>query len=148
MGMFSFTKIYNSLSGTKFVTDNNQYLMLKLSRDDFPKVTQAISDLSDRYIEIILDKDELTLIVSKQIWDNKLSRLFTASGQEGSLGVITCEVTKPPVTGYLFAILSILSTNNIGVYVQGAYTTDHIFVDYSDLNKSVSLLNQLKSGGV
>ena len=112
MGIYSISKINNVLKGTEFVTDNIQYLMLKLSRDDYQNLARAISDYTDQYIELILDKHELTLIVSKNILDSKLSRDFSASMQEGPLGLITCQVLEPPVTGYLFAILSIIYTNN------------------------------------
>lgn len=145
MGKYSIRQIHDALKETNFYTDKVRYVIVKLDKKIYSSLLQTVSKITHIYLQIIHDKDELSLVVPKEIWEEKLSNKYERIDQTGDLALITCEVKSETVTGYLLTIVSILSPHNIGVFVQGAFTTDHIFVDYKNLNEALELLNQLKS---
>lgn len=144
MSTYSLTKVHNVLKDTHFYTDGKHYLLLQFKTSDFSRLIKQIEKLSEPYLEIILDKDELSLIIEERVWNKSLAEQFVALNSIQNLSLITCEVQEDTVTGFLLAIVAILSPNNISVYVQGAFTTDHIFVESQDLDKALKLLEQLK----
>lgn len=147
MGTFSPTDINRVLKGTTFFTDHKKYSFVKLDRGDYQKLLNLVKDHTNEYVEIIYDKNELTLIITEDTW-NKLSEKITAVKVDDPIAIITCDVQEPTVTGYLLAFLKELSPANVSVFVQGAFTTDHIFVYHKDLEKALSILNDIKTKDV
>ena len=144
MGKYSLKNIYQVFKSAQFTSDREKYLLIQLRINHYTPLMQQLKNIKDPFIEVIHDKDELSLVIKQKVWNNQLSKKFTALDQYGPLAMITCEVQEEQVTGFLLMTMSVLSPNNISVYVQGAFTTDHIFVDYKDLEKSIKLLNQFK----
>src|SRR4029079_4544769 len=126
------------LSGTNFWTDRKEYLYLKLKAEDYSSLMVDLAAYTKPYTEIINDKDELTLLIARDLWNKNLAKKYVPIASE-FLALITCEVQEETVTGYLLEMLKILSPSGIGVYVQGAFTTDHIFVHYADLDKAMEI---------
>jgi len=144
MGTFSPTDINRVIKGTTFTTDHKKYSFVKLDRKDYQKLLGLIKPLTSQFVEIIYDKDELTLIVEEETWKN-LSSKITAIKIDDPIARITCEVQEPTVTGYLLTFLQKLSPAGVSVFVQGAFTTDHIFVYHKDLEKTLKILNDIKT---
>lgn len=141
MGTYNESLIEACLRDTNFITDGKRYVFAKLPFSDYATLLSLSQSISDPFFEIILDKNEVTVIVEEKIWQRIKDKL-NPEKVEFPLGNIICDVTKDNPSGYLLKILEVLSPNNIGVYVQGAYTTDNILVDYDDLNKALDLLKR------
>lgn len=148
MGTFSISDINRVLQGTNFVTDHKKYSFLKLERKDYQKLLELLRQYTDEYVEIIYDKNELTLIIAEDTWTRQISKKITAVKIDEPVAIITCDVQEPTVTGYLLVFLKQLSPANVSVFVQGAFTTDHIFVYHKDLEKALGILNEIKAQGV
>lgn len=144
MGMYSLKNIYEVLAGTNFYTDHKPYVFFQLDKSVYQPLLKELSKHQDVYAEVINDKDELSVILPKDVWESSFASQFNPQQSMGEVALITCEVQQETQTGYLLSLLTILSTHNIGVYVQGAYTTDHIFVSLDQLEEALRLLNQLK----
>ena len=136
MGTYDENLIDACLRDTNFITDNKRYVFAKLPFSDYATLLGLSQSILNPFFEIILDKNEVTVIVEESIWQSIKDNL-NPEKVEFPLGNIICDVTKENPSGYLLKILEVLSPNNIGVYVQGAYTTDNILVDYDDLNKAL-----------
>jgi hypothetical protein len=147
MGTFNVDKINETLKATQFITDNLKYGLYKLDKSAYLEVVKVCEQIdSNEYVEIINDKRELSLVVRTEIWDKYFEGKFQKLDSLEPLAIITCDVAET-FTGYLLALVSVLSPNNISVYVQGAFTTDHVFVDTYNLEKALNLLNKLKQQG-
>lgn len=143
MGKYIPTNIDRVIQGTTFFTDRKEYTFVKLDRKEYVRLLSTLSRYTDQYVEVIYDADELTLLILSSTW-SELSKQFTSIGPSISLGIITCHVSEPTVIGYLLELLNVVSPSDISVFVQGAYTTDHIFVEYPNLEKALVILNALK----
>jgi hypothetical protein len=143
MGIYSWNNVSTVLTQVKFTSDKKEYALIKLDRSSYKQLMVTLSSTDNEFVEVILDKEELSLLVETKRWE-QLSTQFQSQGVISPLAIITCETKIEQVTGFLFATSSVLALNNIGVYVQGAYTTDHIFVDYLNLDKALTVLSQLQ----
>lgn len=144
MGIYRKTTINRVIKGTTFWTDHKKYAFIKLDKSTYRDLLQVLARRNDEYVEVIYDRKELTIIIAKDTWERELERSFKPQDTIISVGIISCDVLESTVTGYLLELLRVISTNNIGVYVQGSYTSDHIFVDYPDLDRALEYLNELK----
>lgn len=148
MSQFSPNEINKVLKATKFTTDREEYAFVKLDRAEYKKVLKEISQITEDYVEVIYDKSELTLIVPMKEWKNKLASKLNFEKLEAPLAIITCDVSIPTVTGYLLALVQKLSPAGVSVFVQAAFTTDHIFVFHSDLDAALGILEKVKEQGI
>lgn len=141
MGIYNEQRIIECLKKTRFITDKKKYYFAKLPFTDYSKLLESIKKISGPFFEIIYDKNEITIVAEENIW-NTINTYLHPLKVDFPLGIITCDVAEENPTGYLLKVMEILSPNNIGVYVQGAYTTDSILVSYADLDKAISLLTK------
>ena len=143
MGIYNKEKILMHLKATNFISDNKKYSLVKVSQADLDDILETLksSKYKNQYLEIIYDKNELSVLMEAEEW-NKIKGNFSTQNEISPLGIITCGVETDNPTGYLLTILELISKNDISVYVQGAYTTDHIFINYKDVNKTIKLLKE------
>ncbi len=141
MGIYNIEKVKASLAKTRFITDRKKYIFARYDKKYIGELCSALGTIISPFAELIFDNNEVTFIAPYEVWKS-LSLPIPPLKADHPLGLITCDVTEENPTGYLLHVLEVLSPNNIGVYVQGAYTTDHIFVHYDDLDKALNLLHQ------
>jgi hypothetical protein len=144
MGTYSLKNIYNVLKDTHFYTDNQPYIFYKLDKKDFVSLIQKVTQHQDMYSEVLNDKDELTVILPKKVWESDFSAEFTPLKTAPDIALITCELQQESQGGFLLPLVTMLSTHSISVYVQTSFTQDHIFVNFEQLEEALRLLNQLK----
>ncbi|MFZ2664189.1 MAG: ACT domain-containing protein [Patescibacteria group bacterium] len=149
MGKFIKEDINRVLKGTTFASDKKEYAFVKYPKEAYSDILVILAKLGElNYSEIILDKKELTLIVEFDVWKRLFEHKVQYDTVEDPMAIITCDVVESTVTGYLLAITRALSTSDISVFVQGAFTTDHILVFYKDIDLALRLLNKLKIEGM
>ena len=102
----------------------------------------ALTGFGDGYVEIIQDRKELTVIILKSVW-TQLSLTSKPNDQVLDIAIITCDAQEPTVTG-IYWKYSNISLQKYWCICTGAYTTDHIFVDYHDLDKALLMLDTMK----
>jgi hypothetical protein len=148
--MFDLLNIKKSLSGTLFTTDDIDYVMLKIDKESDSEVLNYVYERvikkKVKYWQFIKDELELTLFLPNDFFIKYKDKIPYVE-IESDLRKIYCDVSESEigtVTGYLLAVALALSLNDVGVYVQGAFTTDHIFVEKKDIKKSLHLLEDLK----
>lgn len=141
MGIYNKDKVKKALSKTQFITDRKKYIFAQYDKKHYANICKAMVLIEEPFAEIIVDKNEVTFVAPHDVWQ-ALGLTVHPIKVDGPLGLITCDVTEENPTGYLLHVVEVLSPNNIGVYVQGAYTTDHILVHYEDLDKAIRLLQE------
>ncbi len=139
MGIYNKDKVRDALAKTRFITDRKEYIFARYDKKYYADICKALLLIDEPFAEIIFDNNEVTLVLPSNAWKS-LALSIQPIKVDYPLGLITCDVTQENPTGYLLHIVEVLSPNNIGVYVQGAYTTDHILVHYEDLDRAIGLL--------
>jgi len=150
MGTYDRTLIAKTLVHTEFEVDEGPFVLASVPLVQYKQVVEILLEVpGEPYIEIIRDSAEVSVVTTEEVWRQYFEPKFGSQSEEllAPLAKIFCKVPTehPTCTGYLLAILDRLSPENIGVYVQGAYVTDHIFIDAENAEKTKRLLNELKS---
>jgi hypothetical protein len=118
-------------------------VLATLTLPEYKQATQIIAELDDPYMQIIRDTSEVSVIVTADSWQKDFVPVFGERPMLAPLAKIFCDVDET-CTGYLLTILDRLSPSNVGIYVQGAYVTDHVFVHSEDLAKAREIIQQLQ----
>lgn len=113
----------------KFAVDENRYVIAKL--EEVPKFSQGI-------FSIIKDKNEVTAIAREGTDLRSVS-------EEKFFRLITFNVNLPfDLSGFLSHISSLLSREDIPIFVVSSYSTDHIFVKEEYLDRALGILKENK----
>lgn len=113
----------------KFAVDENRYVIAKL--EEVPKFSQGI-------FSIIKDKNEITAIAREGTDLRSVS-------EEKFFRLITFNVGLPfELSGFLSYISSLLSREDIPIFVVSSYSTDHIFVKEEYLDRTLGILKENK----
>lgn len=144
MGTFDKHLLADTIARTEFVIDDGPYVLASLPLGEYAKAAKLIAEANDPYMEIIRDSSEVSVIVTQATWEAVFLPAFGERPLLAPLAKVFCKVDET-CTGYLLTILDRLSPNNVGVYVQGAYVTDHIFIHSEDTEKAKQLLADLQA---
>lgn len=144
MGAHNPAVLADTLARTTFIFDEGPYVLATLKLPEYKQAAQIIAELDDSYMQIIRDTSEVSVVVTAASWQKHFVPVFGERPKLAPLAKIFCDVDET-CTGYLLAILDRLSPNNVGIYVQGAYVTDHIFIHSEDLEKARRLIRQLQT---
>lgn len=113
----------------KFAVDENRYVIAKL--EEVPKFSQGI-------FSIIKDKNEVTAIAREGTDLRSVS-------EEKFFRLITFNVNLPfDLSGFLSHISSLLSREDIPIFVVSSYSIDHIFVKEEYLDRALGILKENK----
>jgi hypothetical protein len=144
MGAYDQKLLAETIVRTKFVFDDGPYVLASLRLEDYSQAAKLLADVTDPFVEIIRDSSEVSVVVTAATWQHRFVPAFGDRPLLGPLAKIFCNVDET-CTGYLLTILNRLSPQDVGVYVQGAYVTDHIFIHSEDTEKAKQLLGQLQA---
>lgn len=117
-------------------TDNVIYTLVKLPTTHFRDASHLVNTHNLPFSAIMLDKHELTLLISTELWDNVKNQLPSAE-QAGAFHLITFEcVLTLDVVGFLAVVSDILAQANIPILAFSAFSRDHIFVATEHFQKA------------
>lgn len=68
MGIYNENTIETCLRDTSFIADDKKYVFAKLPFSDYTTLLGLAQSITDPFFEIILDKNEVTVIVEENIW--------------------------------------------------------------------------------
>lgn len=124
-------------------TDDEPYVLLKLPPNAITVAAGIIAEVGDPFSVLIVDKDEVTLVVHKDVPDEFGKRLRDATISETEFRLITFDIELSfDVVGFMHAVAGILAEENISILPFGAYSRDHILVNASDFEKAKVLLGK------
>ena len=110
-----------------FSVDSNKYVVAKLRKA--PR-------FSEKVLSIIRDKNEVTVVAKEGF-------LVKAVSEQKFFKLITFDVEVPfDLTGFLSHVSTLLASENIGLLVFSAYSTDHLLVKEQDLDRAVAILKK------
>lgn len=143
MGTFSKKVIAETIVRSKFEFSDDTYVLAGIDKIHYQQVLATLQKVTEPFVEVILDEAELSIVVKETVWQEHFAADFPDALKLAPLTKMFCNVDET-VTGYLLTILGYFSPYNIGIYVQGAYTTDHIFVHSEDLDKARQQVQKLQ----
>ncbi len=143
MGTYDKEIIAKTLINTTFLLDDAQYVFAKIDPKGLKLATEIFNNSKKELRVLSTDRWEITLIISKDELTEDLDKYIL---EKQTVSSIYCDTHPdwPTCTGYLLKIVESLSPANVGVYVIGAYRSDHILVDVKDADRAMDILLKMQ----
>ncbi|MEO1287370.1 MAG: ACT domain-containing protein [Chloroflexota bacterium] len=136
----------DALREATLVSDDYVYRFVKLPVNAVTAAAGVIAEAGNPFSALILDKDEVTLMIEDEDFEQFKKRLLNHEVSEIRYRLITFQaVLEPTLVGFMSTIATALAEENISVMPFAAYSTDHIFVSEADFEKAVGVLKNLKA---
>jgi hypothetical protein len=138
--------IEDALSKGELFSDGLIYRFVKLPLKSAAKAATIVtSGKSNPFLGLLVDKDEVTLMLSDNDYQVHKSTLGEHEVGEFSYRLITFDVVlEPTLIGFMAYITKALAAAKISVMPFAAYSRDHIFVGVENYDKAMEVLNNLK----
>jgi hypothetical protein len=138
--------IEDALSSGELFSDGLIYRFVKLPLSSAAKAATIVtSGKSNPFLGLLVDKDEVTLMLSDNDYQVHKTTLGEHEVGEFSYRLITFDVVlEPTLIGFMAYITKALAAAKISVMPFAAYSRDHIFVGVDNFDKAIEVLNNLK----
>ena len=138
--------IEGALSKGELFSDGLIYRFVKLPLISAAKAATIVtSGKSNPFLGLLVDKDEVTLMLSDNDYQVHKTTLGEHEVGEFSYRLITFDVVlEPTLIGFMAYITKALAAAKISVMPFAAYSRDHIFVGVDNFDKAMDVLNNLK----
>ena len=118
---------------TRLFSDGKIYVILRV---DLSQGAELASVLAAPFSAYVRDKDEITLVLSREAWDRvrpPVAVLDVSSGYR----LITFDLPLDlGVVGYLAALATVLTDAGVSILPMAAFSRDHIFVTEADFDRA------------
>ena len=136
----------DALRETTLVSDDYIYRFVKLPVNAIVAGAGVIAEAGNPFSALILDKDEVTLMIEDEDFEQFKKRLRDHTVSDIRYRLITFQaVLEPTLVGFMAAIATALAEEQISVMPFAAYSTDHIFVNENDFDRAMTVLENLKA---
>jgi hypothetical protein len=137
--------IQQALSSAKFYTDDTDYVVIKLPPNAITAAAGVIAEISEPFSALIIDKDEVSIVIPDEAWQEFQKRLAGASVLPSRYRLITLDVVlEPELVGFMAHISAALAKVNISLLPLAAFSRDHLLVPADALDAALNALRQLR----
>jgi hypothetical protein len=137
--------IEGALAKGELFSDGLVYRFVKLPLSSAAKAAEMVtSGKSDPFLGLLVDKDEVTLMLSDNDFQFHKATLGEHEVGEFSYRLITFDIVlEPTLVGFMAYITKALAAAKISVMPFAAYSRDHIFVGVDHFDEAMAVLKTL-----
>ncbi len=133
-----------ALNSTTLYSDDIEYVYLQLPANAVVLAAGIVAETNIPFCGLLVDKDEVTLMLPEDAYDQFSKRLSSATLSETRYRLLTFDIElEPTLIGFMAKVSAILAENNIPIFPFAAFSRDHIFVPMEHFDKAQSALQQL-----
>jgi hypothetical protein len=122
------TRAEDFLKQAKLYSDGNDYLMVSLPPQAIMVAAGILAEIGDPFGAVIADKDEVTLIMPAEVYEEFQTRMPTAKPSL-PMRLITLDIELPPdLIGFMALVAQKLADAGIPIIPLGAFQRDHVLV--------------------
>ncbi len=131
------------LAETKLYSDEKDYVILRLPTMEAASATEWIIRFSDPFVSAIQDKDEITLVIPREDWEEQ--SLGVESYEESpDYRLITFDLSLDlGLVGYLATLANTVAEAGVSIFPVSSFSRDHIFVPTEDFDRAWDALQEL-----
>jgi hypothetical protein len=137
--------IAQALQQASFYTDGDMYYVVHLHPRAITVTAAIIAELSEPFLVMIVDKDEVTLVIEQESFEEYQGRLLGFELSKVLYRLITFDVAlEPTLTGFMAHISKALAQAGVPIFPYAAYNRDHLLVPAPLFETAMNTLQQLK----
>jgi hypothetical protein len=118
-----------------------RFAVASIPLDKYGEVIAYLSDVND-FVSLTRDKEEITLVVTEEVWRKLAPRFPGAVAQEGRRLIRFDTVLDFSVVGFIAEISRALAEADISILSISTYRTDAVLVHESRFDDAVNAIKQ------
>lgn len=140
--------VEQALANAVLFSDGELYKMVRLPANAITAAAAVLAEIGEPFSVLIVDKDEVTLILSKRDLDEYARRLpgFTASEADYRLITFDLEL-EPTLTGFMAKVSQTLAAAQVVIMAFAAFSRDHLLVPAAQFEQAMAALEKLRHAG-
>ncbi|MCB9451702.1 MAG: ACT domain-containing protein [Anaerolineaceae bacterium] len=128
-------------------TDNQDYVLVKLPPKAITAAAGVVAQVSEPFCGLLVDKDEVTLILPVDAWDDFKNRLPGHQTSAEYYRLLTFDIELPfDMVGFMAFVSQALAAAGVSILPLAAYSRDHILVAAAQLDTAMVTLRKLQQG--
>lgn len=129
-----------------FYSDDQPYLLIALPTGAIMAAAGVLAEIGEPFCALVVDKDEVTLLIPQEAWDDFRHRLPGAVVSPIVYRLMTVDVElESTLVGFMAHVSRALADNGISILTFAAYSRDHFFVSENQFDLALGALHKLKS---
>jgi len=133
-----------ALQQATLYTDDTPYLMIGLHPRAITAAAGVLAEVGEPFSTLIVDKDEVTLIISSDAYQEFEKRLPDARLSE-PMRLLTFDLVLPmELTGFMALVSNLLAEGEIPIIPLGAFERDHLLIAEAHFPKAMEILEKAK----
>ncbi|MBC7870881.1 MAG: ACT domain-containing protein [Chitinophagaceae bacterium] len=138
--------VESALAQATFYNDGQNYALVKLPTKAITAAAGVLAEIGEPFAALIVDKDETTLIVEEEGFEELAVRLPGHILSPIFYRLITIDVElAPELTGFMARIGTALAGAGVTILPLAAYSRDHLLVPAAQFDSALQALEALKS---
>jgi hypothetical protein len=134
------------LAAAKLYSDEKDYIIVQLPATAITAAAGIIAEISEPFCALIVDKDEVSLVVPQEVWEDFSKRLPNHKVAEKPYKLITFGIVlEMNLVGFMARISQALAEANVSILTFAAFTRDHFLVPADQFDIAMAALQKLKS---
>lgn len=133
------------LSQTPLYTDDVLYTLIQLPASAIWAGAGVLADLGEAFCALIADKDEVSLVMPTEAWQEEYAKRLPAAEHHGEFRLITFDsVLEFSLIGFMALVATILAEAGVSIIPLGAFSRDHVLVPADSFEKAWATLQAAK----
>jgi hypothetical protein len=138
--------VEQAIKSAALYTDGRDYVVVRLPSGAITAAAGVTAELGEPFCSLIVDKNEVTLILPAEAWEDFANRLPGHKTAEKHYRLITFDVALDlNLVGFMALVSKVLADANISILPLAAFTRDHILVPRDQFETAMTALQKLKS---
>lgn len=138
--------LQNVLRDVQLYSDDVIYRLVHLPKNAVVVAASVLAEIKEPFLVLIVDKDEVSLIVSEDDYQDYQHRLLGHRVADIHYRLITFDIPLDlSLVGFMASISTCLAQANISILPFAAYERDHVLVPSQSYSLAISSLQKLLS---
>lgn len=113
----------------KLYTEDTVYTLIRLPAAAIWAGAGVLADLAEAFSALVADKDEVTLVMALDAWQEDYAQRLPGAQQEGAFRLITFDITlELSMVGFMAIVSRVLAEAGISLLAISAFSRDHLLV--------------------
>lgn len=136
--------VETALRGAPLYSDDTIYVMLTLPLTAITAAAGVVAEISEPFTALIVDKDEVTLVLTASEVEEFSRRLPGAQRSSMTYRLLTLDVAlEPTLVGFMARVSAALADAGVSILPFAAYTRDHLLVPENQFEQARTALAML-----
>lgn len=138
--------VEQAVAAATLYSDEERYKIVHLPPNAVVAAASVLAEIAEPFSVLIIDKDEITLVITESDLETYARRLAGHRAAEGDYRLITFDVQLgQDLIGFMAVVSKTLADAGVTIMPFAAFDRDHLLVPAAQYDNAISALRALQS---